>query len=400
LPACSVQDAPAQEIEFGSSIPAAFEQLQTVDLAFRLSLAVGQPECGQHRFGILPPVRGEGRELPHTAGLGLGEPGLQAAGRLQITVLPDEGGERGEERERRLDLRVKRAELLKGTVLLRRPLLRSYDHEPRRLRRGHSRRDTRQRRAGSLTRAQVADQARDGAAPAGIPSRHVLAPQLPCVVAATGPAREEIDLVGRERARLADRAPMQSEGPRDGREAHPLVCQALDTREALLQHAARPLAGGRAVQAPAGQGRSAGGGGHDLLDQARVPSEDAQHDIPQVPQEVEPVGDLHSLRCAEACSVGVLRRRAPSACSVGVLTAAVSADHVDAGMGEKPRGQAAPAPIREKVDDLMPLEVNQDAAVAAPAAEGDVVHAPARAAWAARETDLRGCVQAGCRHRP
>jgi len=66
-------------------------------------------------------------------------------------------------------------------------------------------------------------------------------------------------------------------------------------------------------------------------------------------------------------------------------------------MGEKPRGQAAP--IREKVDDWMPLEVDdwmplevddwmplevddwmplevkQDAAVAAPAAEGDVVHA-------------------------
>jgi hypothetical protein len=99
--ACSVQDAPAHEIACGSSIPAAYERLQTVDLAFRWSLAVGQPAGGQRRFGILPQVRGEGRALPHTAGLGLGEPGLQAAGRLPITALPDEGGERGEERERR-----------------------------------------------------------------------------------------------------------------------------------------------------------------------------------------------------------------------------------------------------------------------------------------------------------
>jgi hypothetical protein len=49
---------------------------------------------------------------------------------------------------------------------------------------------------------------------------------------------------------------MPSEGPRDGRDAHPLVCQARDHREALLHHEARPLAGGLAVQAPAGQGRS------------------------------------------------------------------------------------------------------------------------------------------------
>jgi hypothetical protein len=50
-------------------------------------------------------------------------------------------------------------------------------------------------------------------------------------------------------------------------------------------------------------------------------------------------------------------------------------ENISRSRGDKPRSQAAPAPIREKVDDLMPLEVNQDAAVGAPAAKGEVVHA-------------------------
>lgn len=113
--------------------------------------------------------------------------------------------------------------------------------------------------------------------------------------------------------------------------------------------------------------------------QVRVPLEDAQHDIAQVPQEVETISDLQGLGRTQACPVGI-------------FAAAIPADDMDAGMGAQPRGQAASAPVGEEVDNPVPFEVDQDAAVGAPAAKGEVVHTEhARRGLRGREIRANAC---------
>src|SRR5689334_16256100 len=95
-----------QQVEFCPPIHAALEQLESVHLAFRLPLAVGQREGGQYGLQILSEFDGEGRKLRHRACACFGEPLLHAGCRTRGAPLAHQGRERRKEGERNLHLRM------------------------------------------------------------------------------------------------------------------------------------------------------------------------------------------------------------------------------------------------------------------------------------------------------
>jgi hypothetical protein len=76
-----------------------FPQLESVHLAFRLPLAVGQREGGQYGPQILSEFDGEGLEFGHLAGACLGEPRFHLGRWIRWTPLSHQGRERRKERQ-------------------------------------------------------------------------------------------------------------------------------------------------------------------------------------------------------------------------------------------------------------------------------------------------------------
>jgi hypothetical protein len=91
-----------------------------------------------------------------------------------------------------------------------------------------------------------------------------------------------------------------------------------------------------------------------------VPLEQGLDRLGQVVRQMPAVGDLD-------------RRWSAVRRAVGVLAGSIARNDLDAGMGFEPSGKGLGGTVREEIDRAMPLEVNQDGAVALPLAFGPVV---------------------------
>ena len=111
------------------------------------------------------------------------------------------------------------------------------------------------------------------------------------------------------------------------------------------------------------QHRLLSGGGHGTgFREAGAVRGDAPPDrLGQVLPQVEPVGDLHRVRCAGAGPVGV-------------GAGAVPADDLDAGMGGQPVRQRLGVAASQQVQRRTGLAVDDDRAVVVAAPDGEVVH--------------------------
>ena len=149
---------------------------------------------------------------------------------------------------------------------------------------------------------------------------------------------------------------MQLEGTSGSRDAHPLfplLRHLLDRRKARLHRDPRPLTRLLTVSAQACERLRCRFGRHDLLHQPCMPLQHPLHHITQVPKQGETVSHLRGVGSAEASSLGR-------------FTAAIPADQGDAGVGSTPRREAAALAVREEVHDVVPFEIDEDAAVGAP----------------------------------
>ena len=110
-------------------------------------------------------------------------------------------------------------------------------------------------------------------------------------------------------------------------------------------------------------------------------------DLAQVVQQVETVCDLHCLR-------------SHAARGVRVFTAAIPTDNLHPWMSEQPGGKLVATAVREHIDDVMPLQIDQNAAIGPAASEREVVHTENTGSRQMRQGDRHAGVPAPYRHRP
>jgi hypothetical protein len=102
--------------------------------------------------------------------------------------------------------------------------------------------------------------------------------------------------------------------------------------------------------------------GRALLVQWRqYPHGHALKSIHQVMDDVPPIGHLH-------------RTWSTAPCRTGVHAISIATDHFRSGMFAQPIDQRIRRRILKQVDDLMPTTVDENGAVAAPAAKGELVN--------------------------
>jgi hypothetical protein len=101
--------------------------------------------------------------------------------------------------------------------------------------------------------------------------------------------------------------------------------------------------------------------GDKLLEQPGMSLEDAEENLAQVQEHMEAVCHLHDLR-----------RHATG--GVRIFTAAIPADDVYSWMSEQPGSKLVATAVGQHIDDVVPLEVDQDSAIGPAAAEGEVVY--------------------------
>ncbi len=92
---------------------------------------------------------------------------------------------------------------------------------------------------------------------------------------------------------------------------------------------------------------------------------DPFHGLREVLLDMEPVSHLDGVRRSLARSGGI-------------VTGAISADELDSRMGLEPTFQACGRPIRQQIDNLMILQVNQDRAIGDVATKGPIIYSKIR----------------------
>jgi hypothetical protein len=110
-----------------------------------------------------------------------------------------------------------------------------------------------------------------------------------------------------------------------------------------------------------------------------VPEEAFLHGVDEILTQVPTIDHLHGIRGAPTCGL-----------TIGWRT--IAADHFNPGMLLEPWHQGRGSPIAEQIDDLTPLQVDQDRAVAMAFAEGPIVD-PERP-WRGRRDHGRATDQA------
>nr|WP_243761756.1 hypothetical protein [Streptomyces sp. YIM 98790] len=133
-----------------------------------------------------------------------------------------------------------------------------------------------------------------------------------------------------------------------------------------------------AVADPAGRARSCGQGRRDerglhvlgregrlvlgRLGQQRAVAGDGPLDgLDEVVEQVPAVRALDGVGCSGACAVGV-------------GGSAVAADDLDTGVVGQPGGKGGGLTVRQNIDGVVGVDIDQDRAVGVPPAEGEVVH--------------------------
>src|SRR3954471_12093715 len=105
---------------------------------------------------------------------------------------------------------------------------------------------------------------------------------------------------------------------------------------------------------------------------AMRPGQPALDHLPQVQQQMPPIRDLD-------------RPRRPERDTAGVLARAVAGDGADPAVAPKPVGQRWGAPVRQQVDNAMPLQVDENRPVGRALAQGPVVDTQDARGWPPRQ---------------
>src|ERR671920_1754779 len=104
---------------------------------------------------------------------------------------------------------------------------------------------------------------------------------------------------------------------------------------------------------------------------AMRPGQPALDHLPQVQQQMPSIRDLD-------------RPRRPERDTAGVLARAITGDDADAAVVLKPVGQRRGAPVRQQVDDAMPLQVDENGSVGLALAQRPVVDTQDARGWPPR----------------